>query len=229
MTSMPASRAATAICSAPLEWPSRPGLATRSRGGPPAMRLHPLGHGVAARRSGGPRRPRPTPVGARYSPNTSRRAPAHSPVVPPAWARAMVAGMMFSPVVGHPAQLVEGLLDRVRGPVATARPARRRSARPRPRGRPAGCCSSPLERRRRRLGEAVDADHHELARLDAAGALGVASAPAGPSARRWPRRRRRGRARRRARPVAASTSSAVRASTTLEPSKMSSYSSRSVS
>ena len=32
---MPASRAATAICSAPFEWPSRPGLATSSRGGPP--------------------------------------------------------------------------------------------------------------------------------------------------------------------------------------------------
>ncbi len=39
----------------------------------------------------------PTPVGARYSPNTSRRRPAHSPVVPPAWARSTVAAMMFSP------------------------------------------------------------------------------------------------------------------------------------
>ena len=38
-----------------------------------------------------------TPVGARYSPKTSRSAPAHSPVVPPAWARSIVAGMMFSP------------------------------------------------------------------------------------------------------------------------------------
>ena len=36
---MPASRAATAICSAPLEWPSRPGLATSSLGGPPAIAL----------------------------------------------------------------------------------------------------------------------------------------------------------------------------------------------
>ena len=44
-----------------------------------------------------PRRPTPplTPVGARNSPNTSRSAPAHSPVVPPAWARAMVASMML--------------------------------------------------------------------------------------------------------------------------------------
>ena len=32
---MPASRAATAICSAPFECPSRPGLPTRIRGGPP--------------------------------------------------------------------------------------------------------------------------------------------------------------------------------------------------
>ena len=61
--------------------------------------LHPLGDGVAAPRVPPSRRPRrPTPVGARYSPNTSRSAPAHSPVVPPAWARAMVAGMMFSPL-----------------------------------------------------------------------------------------------------------------------------------
>ena len=39
-----------------------------------------------------------TPVGARYSPKTSRSAPAHSPVVPPATAKAMVAPMMFSSV-----------------------------------------------------------------------------------------------------------------------------------
>ena len=39
-----------------------------------------------------------TPVGARYSPKASRRVSAHSPVVPPAWARAMVASMMFSSV-----------------------------------------------------------------------------------------------------------------------------------
>src|SRR5436853_183011 len=36
MTSMPPSSAATAICSAPLEWPSRPGLATSGRGGHPS-------------------------------------------------------------------------------------------------------------------------------------------------------------------------------------------------
>ena len=37
-----------------------------------------------------------TPVGARYSPNTSRSVPAHSPVVAPARAAASVAGMMFT-------------------------------------------------------------------------------------------------------------------------------------
>ena len=49
----------------------------------------------------------PTPVGARYSPNTSRRVPAHSPVVPPAWARAMVAGITLSPDAATRRQLVE--------------------------------------------------------------------------------------------------------------------------
>ena len=38
----------------------------------------------------------PTPVGARYSPNTSLSVCAHSPVVAPARAAAIVAGMMFS-------------------------------------------------------------------------------------------------------------------------------------
>ena len=50
---------------------------------------------VGARR--GARTP-PTPVGARYSPNTSRSAPAHSPTVPPARASAIVAGTRFSVV-----------------------------------------------------------------------------------------------------------------------------------
>ena len=43
----------------------------------------------------------PTPVGARYSPNTSRSVCAHSPVVAPARAAAIVAGMMFSRVVAR--------------------------------------------------------------------------------------------------------------------------------
>ena len=40
----------------------------------------------------------PTPVGARYSPNTSRRVCAHSPTVPPARASSTVAGTRFSVV-----------------------------------------------------------------------------------------------------------------------------------
>ena len=39
----------------------------------------------------------PTPVGARYSPNTSRITVPHSPVVPPALANAMAGGMRLSP------------------------------------------------------------------------------------------------------------------------------------
>ena len=38
----------------------------------------------------------PTPVGARYSPNTSRSAKDHSPVVTPARAQARVASIRFT-------------------------------------------------------------------------------------------------------------------------------------
>ena len=82
-----------AICSAPLEWPSRPGLATNNRGGPPGSVLE----RCATAASWSPRGTAtpPTPVGARYSPNTSRRVDAHSPVVPPARANAIDASMML--------------------------------------------------------------------------------------------------------------------------------------
>ena len=40
---------------------------------------------------------RPTPVGARYSPKASRSAAPHSPVVTPAFAAAIDAGMMLRP------------------------------------------------------------------------------------------------------------------------------------
>ncbi len=72
-------------------------MATSSLGGPPVRSAMAFDRASTARNSA-PRcpTPPPTPVGALYSPNTSRSAPAHSPVVPPAWARAMVAGMMFS-------------------------------------------------------------------------------------------------------------------------------------
>ena len=111
-------------------------------------------------------------MGARYSPNTSRRAPAHSPVVPPAWARAMVAGMTFSPDTA-----TRRSSSRARLTASVSRSARH--------------CSTlgdglGLERRvdlqdglvaAERgvggLGEAVDADHDLLAGLDAADPLGV--------------------------------------------------------
>src|SRR5256885_5399742 len=98
-TSMPASRAATAICSAPLECPSRPGLPTSTRIGPPSSRAADC---TCSRTftiaSTGAAATAPTPVGARYSPNTSRNAPAHSPTVPPALASSMVAAVRFSSV-----------------------------------------------------------------------------------------------------------------------------------
>src|SRR5216683_3352578 len=95
---MPASRARTAICSAPFEWPSRPGLPTRNFSRLPSRRE---AASTAARTSSRPvaslRAARPTPVGARYSPNTLRNAAPHSPVVTPALAQAIEAGMMFEP------------------------------------------------------------------------------------------------------------------------------------
>ena len=180
---------------------------------------------------------RSTPVGARYSPNTSRSAPAHSPVVPPAWARAMVAGMTLSrsprphrrsssraPLTAAPC----------RGPPATPSTSARSSASTagstlridRWRRRP----GSGVERRGLgRLGEAVDPDHLQLARLDAPDPLGLAADQPAPSARRWPRTRRPAPSTSSSSAHAASASSAVFASMTTEPSKMSSYSSRSVS
>src|SRR5437868_5186875 len=95
---MPASRARTAICSAPLEWPSRPGLPTRNFKRRPSFFET---RSISARTSSGAglslRAARPTPVGARYSPNASRRTSAHSPVVTSAFAAAMEGGMMLRP------------------------------------------------------------------------------------------------------------------------------------
>src|SRR5882757_6053950 len=101
-TSKPASRARTAICSAPLECPSRPGLPTSSRSLPP-----PSSAAVSAtlRRTSASSLPASaaiatgallTPVGARNSPNTSRSANDHSPVVTPARAHSRVAAIRFS-------------------------------------------------------------------------------------------------------------------------------------
>src|SRR5207237_1315075 len=83
MTSKPASRAATAIISEPFEWPSSPGLPTTIRGRPPCRAPHAATRARTAstRAPSRPRRWPSTPVGGRYSPNTSRSASAHSPAV----------------------------------------------------------------------------------------------------------------------------------------------------
>ena len=106
---MPASRAATAICSAPFECPSRPGLATSSRGGPP---------GIARTLAATPASPddpaatAETPVGARYSPKHF----AHQR--PPLAGGAAGAGEgdrgrhHVGGVAGGAAQLGEGGIDR---------------------------------------------------------------------------------------------------------------------
>src|ERR687898_310996 len=83
---MPASRARTAICSAPLECPSRPGLPTRIFTRRPSASLT---RSTSSRSSSmsadeAPADASPTPVGARYSPKASRSVADHSPVVAPA-------------------------------------------------------------------------------------------------------------------------------------------------
>ena len=91
---MPQSRARKAICSAPFEWPSRPGLPTRNFSRRPSRALT---ASTASRISSSPsvrfEGACDTPVGPRYSPCTARITPAHSPVVTPALAQAIEAGM----------------------------------------------------------------------------------------------------------------------------------------
>src|SRR3982751_5928256 len=132
---MPMSRARTAICSAPLECPSSPGLPTRILSPRPSASPTRSTSSRSASRSAAatPAAASPTPVGARNSPKAPRSVAAHSPVVAPARAAASVAGMaLLSPAGG------------------------------------------PLDQRRAlaRL-EAIDADEHLLAGLDAADPLAV--------------------------------------------------------
>ena len=69
----------------------QPGLADQQSQPHAELGAGARGPARARRRSPRPprrrRRPPDTPVGARYSPNTSRSAPAHSPVVTPPWRR----------------------------------------------------------------------------------------------------------------------------------------------
>ena len=220
--------------SARRRWSGRRGRACRRGAGSAGRRrlgdrrdLRP--HRVASRRPAA-RATAPTPVGPRYSPNTSRSAPAHSPTVPPASASSIVAGTRFSVVAATARSRAERGVDR--GVVARRAPLldRLRPARARPSGSIVTMpprCAIVGERRRLGLGERVHADDLQLARLDAAHALGVRSARAGPSSRRSSRTSRRRRAPARARPRRPRTARRPCASTTFEPSKRSSYSSRS--
>ena len=173
---MPASRARTAICSAPLEWPSRPGLPTRilTRRPSASLTCSTRSRSAASESSAAAAAASPTPVGARYSPKTSRSAAAHSPVVAPARAAASVAGMMFSSDDGSRAESLQRSVDR-----PWSRPSRHaRSAsiggalhgRVDPQD---AAVLALLQRRRLRLGERVLPDHGLLARLDSPHALAV--------------------------------------------------------
>src|SRR3954453_24114542 len=97
---MPTSRARTAICSAPLECPSRPGLPTRilmrRPSASPTRATSSRSSSSSEPTATGPALASPTPVGARYSPNVPRSACAHSPVVTPARAASIDAGMMLT-------------------------------------------------------------------------------------------------------------------------------------
>ncbi len=103
------------------------GMAVEARLGHEQSRWS-AGHGPHPRRHRRPvrRRRRPaaaeTPVGAWNSPKTSRRASDHSPVVPPAWARAIVGRHDVLGRRRRPAQVVECPLHRGRrrGAAATA-------------------------------------------------------------------------------------------------------------
>ena len=222
---MPASRAATAICSAPLLWPSRPGLATRKRGGPPAIPFT----NSATVASSPTRRPTAafTPVGARNSPNTSRSTPAHSPVVPPALASAIDGSMMLpSPAAAscraasaastaawsrEPRQARTSAINSVSTAGSTVRMlpgvSRGDGSVSVKRLTPTTVCSPASMRRVR---SAIDRTSRPFSSSTAAKAPPRASTSCSSA-------------------QAASRSSAVRASTTCEPSNRSPYSSRSVS
>src|SRR6202044_943072 len=161
---MPASRPRAAICSAPLEWPSRPGLPTRNFSRRPSFLDT---RSTSARMSSRPSAPLrmavPTPVGARYSPNAARSANPHSPVVTPALAQAIDGGMMLPPVFAA--------LRKASSAAATPLAGRARGGEPLDlpglRFRRHGDDGLGGVRQRRRLcfDEAVDADHDLLAAL----------------------------------------------------------------
>ena len=165
---MPASRAATAICSAPLEWPSRPGLATSSFGGPPAIVL--TRSTTAAKPGGRTDRAGDAGRGAELAEHLAHhRAPLAG--------RAAGLGQgdrrrhHVVAVARRPPQLVERRGDG--GVVAAGPPPLDVGDRL---GLDGGVDAQDgalaAERRRLGLGEAVDADDDQVAGLDAPGPLG---------------------------------------------------------
>ena len=221
MTSMPASRAATAICSAPLEWPSRPGLPTSTRIGWPSSRARSWTSLAHRDHVGADRRVHAADAGrcAVFAEHLAQRV---GPLADGA-ARACErdrGGHQACRRAGDGAQVVE------RAATASASRAdaprfeglelflfgvfvddedRATHRRARPRAATA------------RFGEAVDPDHGDFADFRCAGPVRRGSAPAGPSSRRSSRTRRRRRAPSCSSASAASTSSAVLASTTCDP------------
>ncbi len=88
--------------SARRRWNGRRGRACRpgmSGAGRACARRGRRRRGCRRGRSTSLRMARPTPVGARYSPKASRSVQPHSPVVTPALAQAIEAGMILPPLV----------------------------------------------------------------------------------------------------------------------------------
>ena len=178
-----------------------------------------------------------TPVGARNSPNTSRSAPAHSPVVTPARAHSRVAAMRL---VSEPASATRrASADAARSlrSGSASRSSRHRRTAADGGGLDAGIhpLDGGVEVGGERVGlgrpEPVDARRRRARRTRSGGAAASATRPARPSCSRTRRRPPR-------RPCCCTRSISARAprrarrpwpSTTVEPSKMSSYSSRSLS
>ena len=226
--------ARVAICSAPLEWPSRPGLPTSSFSRWPslidtrcdfaAQRVEIAGllAGAAGRR----RSARDIRRIRRAAPRPIRRSST------PALAASIEAGMMFAPLLAAARKAASAALDARRVALARARPSRRAICSASASGEGTWIAPSPAVSGEGSLvGEAVDADHHLLAALDRLDPprVGFDQLPLQFARSRSPRPRRPSRRSRRVRrsPRPSAPRPAARSSTL--PSKMSPYSSRSVS
>src|SRR5271166_4775562 len=164
---MPASVARAAICSAPLEWPSRPGLPIRNLIRRPSLRdTRSISPRSASRPAASCLALGETPVGARNSPNSKRNASPHSPVVTPASAASIEAGMIFAPL----AAATRNALQRQPHPRFVARRAPSLQLfdllRLRFGGRNHDGVLARSQRRGLRVRESIDADNNLFAPLD---------------------------------------------------------------